>query len=341
MGYRRIRDELDGHKGIHVNDKRVLRICRKYDIKSNIKWKPKSCTRGDRNPDHIAKNYLHREFHAEKPNEKWLTDVSEFKYYNGIEVHKVYLSAILDLYDRRIVSFKISDHNDNPLVMDTFDEAVRQEPDAHPLVHSDRGFQYTSAQFYTRLKKHHMKQSMSRVAHCIDNGPMEGFWGILKREMYYKQRFNDRSVLEEGYRDVEIGGCKVRIGGMYEYAFALDGDNSAENLTGNVRDFLEEFQNTDRYKIMLCHRPDSFVFGDASDYWKIDLVISGHDHGGQVVIPFKGGLYGGDQGWFPPYVHGLYRTGRIRLFVTSGLSSEKQKLPRWNNRPEIAVLNVH
>ena len=69
MGYRRIRDELDGHKGIHVNDKRVLRICRKYDIKSNIKWKLKSCTRGDRNPDHIAKNYLHREFHAEKPNE--------------------------------------------------------------------------------------------------------------------------------------------------------------------------------------------------------------------------------------------------------------------------------
>lgn len=153
--------------------------------------------------------------------------------------------------------------------------------------------------------------------------------------------FAGACVLEEGYRDVEIGGCKVRIGGMYEYAFALDGDNSAENLTGNVRDFLEEFQNTDRYKIMLCHRPDSFVFGDASDYWKIDLVISGHDHGGQVVIPFKGGLYGGDQGWFPPYVHGLYRTGRIRLFVTSGLSSEKQKLPRWNNRPEIAVLNVH
>lgn len=148
-------------------------------------------------------------------------------------------------------------------------------------------------------------------------------------------------VLEEGYRDVEIGGCKVRIGGMYEYAFALDGDNSAENLTGDTRDFLEDFQNTDRYKIMLCHRPDSFIFGDASDYWKVDLVISGHDHGGQVVIPFKGGLYGGDQGWFPPYVHGLYRTGRIRLFVTSGLSSEKQILPRWNNRPEIAVLNVH
>lgn len=147
-------------------------------------------------------------------------------------------------------------------------------------------------------------------------------------------------VLEEGYRDVEIDGCKVRIGGMYEYAFALDGDNSAGNLTGDAWDFLEDFQNTDRYKIMLCHRPDSFVFGDACDYWNIDLVISGHDHGGQVVIPFKGGLYGGDQGWFPAYVHGLYQLGKIRLFVTSGLSSEKQLLPRWNNRPEIAVLQI-
>ena len=82
-----------------------------------------------------------------------------------------------------------------PLVMNTFDEAVCLEPDAHPLFHSDRGFQYTSAQFCTRLKKHHMKQSMSRVAHCIDNGPMEGFWGILKREMYYCQHFNDRTTL--------------------------------------------------------------------------------------------------------------------------------------------------
>lgn len=195
MGYRRIRDELDGHNGIHVNDKRVLRICRKCDIKSSIKRKPKCCTRGDKNPDHVATNYLQREFHADKPNEKWLTDVSEFKYYIGIEVHKIYLSAILDLYDRRIVTFKISEHNDNPLVMDTFDEAVHLEPDAHPLFHSDRGYQYTSTQFYNRLKKQHMKQSMSRVAHCIDNGPMEGFWGILKREMYYGHRFTDKETL--------------------------------------------------------------------------------------------------------------------------------------------------
>ena len=195
MGYRRIRDELDRKHGIAVNDKRVLRICRKERIQSTIKWKPKSCTRSSDDPAHIARNYLNRDFHADRPNEKWLTDVTEFKYYIGIEVHKVYLSAILDLYDRRIVAYMIGDRNDNPLVMNTFDAAVAVESDAHPLFHSDRGFQYTSKQFSARLKKHHMKQSMSRVAHCIDNGPMEGFWGILKRETYYGSRFTSRSDL--------------------------------------------------------------------------------------------------------------------------------------------------
>ena len=195
MGYRRIRDELDKKHGIAVNDKRILRICRKERIQSTIKWRPKSCTRSSNDPAHIARNYLNRDFHADAPNEKWLTDVTEFKYYIGNEVHKVYLSAILDLYDRRIIAFKTGDRNDNPLVMNTFDEAVTLEPDAHPLFHSDRGFQYTSKQFSARLKKHHMKQSMSRVAHCIDNGPMEGFWGILKRETYYGKRLTSKTDL--------------------------------------------------------------------------------------------------------------------------------------------------
>ena len=201
MGYRRIRDELNRHHDINVNDKRVLRICRKEHIQSAIKWKPKSCTKNSNDPAYIAKNYLNRDFHANAPNEKWLTDVTEFKYYIGIEAHKVYLSAILDLYDRRIVSYIIGDHNDNPLVMNTFDAAVALEPEAHPLFHSDRGFQYTTRQFCTRLKKHHMKQSMSRVAHCIDNGPMEGFWGILKREKYYSRRFTTRAELVSAIED--------------------------------------------------------------------------------------------------------------------------------------------
>ncbi|EEX48616.1 IS3 family transposase, partial [Jonquetella anthropi] len=104
MGYRRIRDELERNHGIAENDKRVLRICRGERIQSTIKWRPKSCTRSSQDPAHIAQNYLNRDFHADAPNEKWLTDVTEFKYYVGGNAHKVYLSAILDLYDRRIVA---------------------------------------------------------------------------------------------------------------------------------------------------------------------------------------------------------------------------------------------
>ncbi len=147
MGYRRIRDELDKKHGITVNDKRVLRICRKEHVQSTIKWKPKSCTRSSDDPAHIARNYLNRDFQVDAPNEKWLTDVTEFKYYIGIEVHKVYLSAILDLYDRRIVAFKIGGRNDIPLVMNTFDEAVTHEPDAHPLFHSDYAEEKTMPKF--------------------------------------------------------------------------------------------------------------------------------------------------------------------------------------------------
>ena len=194
-GYRRINDDLRHNEHIHVNDKRVLRICRVKGIKSTIKYNSHSCTRRAKNPQYVAENLLNRNFHADKPNEKWLTDVTEFKWHEGIEVHKVYLSAILDLYDRRIVAYVIGDRNDNPLVFKTFDQAVKANPNAHPLFHSDRGFQYTSRAFHHRLKKAGMQQSMSRVAKCIDNGPMEGFWGILKRERYYGNRFTSKKEL--------------------------------------------------------------------------------------------------------------------------------------------------
>ena len=194
-GYRRIKDDLAHDHNLNVNEKRVLRICRSMDIKSTIKYKSNGCTRQAANPQHIAKNWLNRQFHASMPNEKWLTDVTEFKWYEGVTVHKIYLSAILDLYDRRIVSYIIRDRNDNPLVFDTLDAAIAANPNAHPLFHSDRGFQYTNRVFYNKLKAAKMKQSMSRVAKCIDNGPMEGFWGILKRERYYGRRFTCREEL--------------------------------------------------------------------------------------------------------------------------------------------------
>ena len=118
-----------------------------------------------------------------------------------MEKRKVYLSAILDLYDRRIVSYVIRDKNNNALVFDTVDNALLRNPGAQPLFHSDRGFQYTNRLFHTKLINAGITQSMSRVAKCIDNGPMEGFWGILKRERYYGKRFTDRDTLEKMIED--------------------------------------------------------------------------------------------------------------------------------------------
>ena len=179
----------------------MLRICRKLNIKSTIKYSNNGCTRQAANPQYIAENILNREFTAKAPNEKWLTDVTEFHYYIGMEKHKVYLSAILDLYDRRIVSYVIRDKNNNALVFDTVDNALLRNPGAQPLFHSDRGFQYTNRTFHIKLVNAGITQSMSRVAKCIDNGPMEGFWGILKRERYYGKRFTDRDTLEKMIED--------------------------------------------------------------------------------------------------------------------------------------------
>ena len=171
------------------------RICRATGIHSTIKYNNHGCTRRAKNPQYIAENLLDRRFHATKPHEKWLTDVTEFKWFERIEVHKLYLSAILDLCDRRIVSYVLSERNDNSLVYKTFDKAVKANPNAHPLFHSDRGFQYTSRVFHHKLVQAGMTQSMSRVAHCTDNDPMEGFWGILKRERYYGKRFTSKQEL--------------------------------------------------------------------------------------------------------------------------------------------------
>ena len=129
---------------------------------------------------------------------------------------------------------------------------------------------------------------------------------------------------------------------MYEYAFAMDGDNSTkpENMDSDVYQFLKEFQNTENFKLMMAHRPDSFIFGEASKTWDIDLVVSGHVHGGQVVMPFLGGLWAPDQGWFPEYVHGLHEKDKLNIFITSGLGSQPEAAPRFNNPPEVAVITL-
>ena len=194
-GYRRIRDDLYKYYNINVNDKRILRICRVLQIKSTIKYKNNGCTIQNQHPTYTTENILNRNFKADAPDEKWLTDVSEFHYYVNGEKHRLYLSAILDLYDRRIVAYTIGDSNNTELVYNMFDFAVKNNPNAHPIFHSDRGYQYTNRTFHSKLVAAGMTQSMSRIARCIDNGPMEGFWGIIKRERYYGKKFNSRKEL--------------------------------------------------------------------------------------------------------------------------------------------------
>lgn len=193
LGYRQMTIAINRIHNTTYNVKRIRRLMRALHLRSVCRKKRYNYTPST--PEITAENILNRKFYADSPNEKWLTDVTEFKWYEGPVVHKLYLSAILDLYDRRIVAYKIGTSNNNKLVFDTLDEAVTKHPNAHPLFHSDRGFQYTSKVFRAKLDNAKMVQSMSRVGRCIDNGPMEGFWGILKSEMYYLRKFTNEQEL--------------------------------------------------------------------------------------------------------------------------------------------------
>ena len=190
FGYRRMQLNLKRRFGLHCNKKRVYRVMRAIGMKSVIRRKRPHYVKST--PEITAENILNRDFTAKHLNEKWLTDITEFKYGDS---EKMYLSAILDLKDKGIVAYAIGRNNNNQLAFDTFDTAVQKYPDAKPLFHSDRGYQYTSKAFRTKLDTQGMTQSMSRVGRCIDNGPMEAFWGTLKAEMYYLHRFNDYNSL--------------------------------------------------------------------------------------------------------------------------------------------------
>ena len=194
-GYRRITMNLKRTLSKPINHKRVHRLMKIAGIQAVIRQKQKRYQPST--PQHVAENVLNRDFHADQPNEKWLTDVTEMKYGTS---QKAYLSAILDLYDGSIVSYVFGPSNNNPLVFKTLDIALDTNPGATPLLHSDRGFQYTSPTFKRKLEKAEIVQSMSRVGRCIDNGPMEAFWGTLKCERYYLNKY---STYEELKKDIE------------------------------------------------------------------------------------------------------------------------------------------
>lgn len=202
LGYRRMTLYINRLNNKHYSKNRIHRIHRimkVINIHSVIRRKRKKYQSST--PETTADNILNRDFFAKAPNDKWATDVTELKWYEGPVVHKLYLSVILDLYDLSSVAWVVSRRNDNKLVLDTFAQAIRNNPDAKPIFHSDRGFQYTSRIFQSKLRQQGMIQSMSRVGHCIDNGPTENFWGILKSEMYYLNTYTSEADLRNAIAD--------------------------------------------------------------------------------------------------------------------------------------------
>lgn len=193
LGYRRMTEWINTLNNFGYNHKRVYRIMNLLGIKSKIRVKRKKYIQST--PEITAENLLARNFFASAPNQKWVTDVTEFKIKGSRK--KIYLSAILDLYDMSIVAYEISTRNDNDLVFRTYRKAIEKHPNVTPLLHSDRGFQYTSKVFKQMLRDQEITQSMSRVGCCIDNGPIEGFWGIIKSEMYYLKEFHSEFKLKK------------------------------------------------------------------------------------------------------------------------------------------------
>ena len=106
-------------------------------------------------------------------------------------------------------------------------------------------------------------------------------------------------------------------------------------------DFLTDFQNTDSLKLYMTHRPYSFLHGNGTSLWDIDVVMCGHEHAGQVVLPLLGGLFSRERGLFPKYTHGVFTFNGTTLIVTSGVGSDIEPLPRFNNPPEIVLVTIN
>ena len=123
-------------------------------------------------------------------------------------------------------------------------------------------------------------------------------------------------VLDKEYQDIEVNGNMIRIGGMYDYAFSQEtGDIDQATMKNDVYSFLTEMKQTSSFQLMMAHRPDSFIFGNAYK-WDFDLIVSGHYHGGQVILPYVGGLYAPELGWFPEVDYGHYKLKDMDIIVT-------------------------
>ena len=182
-GYRRVHIWLERH-GIHRNPKTILRVMQKYGLLSVIRRK-KYRNYGDYL--HRYPNLLNRDFKAERPNQKWVTDISYIHTKQGV----LYLSVIRDLYDNSIVAYKTGTEQNINLVLSTLKAAKRKEKVTAELqLHSDQGFQYTSHGYFKLIQEYHITPSMSRRGNPYDNALAENFFSILKTECIYRTKLH-------------------------------------------------------------------------------------------------------------------------------------------------------
>ena len=189
-GYRRITLVLN-NRGIIINHKTVLRLMKSMGLKSLIRVKKYRSYRGVQGK--IAPNTLKRNFKASKPNQKWATDITEFK----VKGQKLYLSPIIDLCSREIISYQISRSPNFKQITQMLGKAFRSHTATNVLLHSDQGWQYQMKKYQNILKKNKMIQSMSRKGNCLDNAIIENFFGTLKSELFYLKQWNSIEQLEK------------------------------------------------------------------------------------------------------------------------------------------------
>jgi len=189
-GYRRITAELHKH-GYSINHKTVLKLMNSLGLFCCVRIKKYKSHKGD--VGKIAPNILNRNFKADKPNQKWVTDISEISFCG----QKTYLSVILDLYNREIISYDLNDHANMMQINHTLEQAFRKIPDNTKLIlHSDQGWQYQQKPYQNKLKAKGIRQSMSRKANCHDNAVVENFFSILKTELLYIRKFTSMEEMK-------------------------------------------------------------------------------------------------------------------------------------------------
>lgn len=184
FGYRRVQIHINRYHSRNYSLKRIRRLMQLMGLKSHIRRaKGYSAQASYRN---IEPNRLNREFSADRPNEKWVTDITHLFF--GMS-QKAYLSVIKDLYDGSIIAYQVSLKNDTVLVMDTLNQAIQVAPETGILIHSDRGSQYTSGEYRQFTTQQGYIRSMSRTGEVLDNAPIESFFSHFKCECYHLKKF--------------------------------------------------------------------------------------------------------------------------------------------------------